>query len=411
MRLSDIFKKKDIEHEKLNIENSPLIKEYLENIEIMDAMTSDDFGNKKKVKETNKVADRNVDIARSIEEKYPELKEQFYMLLFSEKANVRRRVAHHMLERMSYDKKYRLKALREIEYVARHDIDSIERLGNSMWLEKWYEKHPEDSIFYNAFPKELINDLQEVLKVIPVKTSNNVVGYSENVYEYKQDDNLINIPYRIYYIDIEDENVNSLTDKQKMILYCIYTRHNNGYVREKYLKKILDCEFENWVIPFIVKLCDEYVVEILETIYEKLKDRNNDDIKEFCVNNKETMQKSYSRMGSYWNEYYRAKEYNFHKYIGRKLFRECLGYSRIFEYKSIHGLTKKNKTILESTKKCVCIYCSEKFDVTEIKFWIKDEKDWTARCPYCDVDSEIPQTFNNNEITNEDLENLYNYYF
>lgn len=40
--------------------------------------------------------------------------------------------------------------------------------------------------------------------------------------------------------------------------------------------------------------------------------------------------KSYSRMISYWNEYYRGYEPDFRKYIGRKLFRECLGYNRTF---------------------------------------------------------------------------------
>ena len=88
---------------------------------------------------------------------------------------------------------------------------------------------------------------------------------------------------------------------------------------------------EQWVIPFIVKLCDEYVLEILEVIYNKWKERDNTDIQNFCLINKTAIRKSYSRMISYWNEYYRGYENNFRKYLGRSLFRECLGYDRTFE--------------------------------------------------------------------------------
>lgn len=73
---------------------------------------------------------------------------------------------------------------------------------------------------------------------------------------------------------------------QKEILYCIYTRSCNGYIREKYLKELLKLDFDYWAIPFIVKLSDEYIVEILEVIYDKLKIRNNDDIKRFGLENK-----------------------------------------------------------------------------------------------------------------------------
>ena len=103
---------------------------------------------------------------------------------------------------------------------------------------------------------------------------------------------------------------------QKEILYCIY-------IREKYLKELLKLDFDYWAIPFIVKLSDEYIVEILEVIYDKLKIRNNDDIKRFCLENKNIINKSYSRMISYWNEFYRSKEPSFHKYI-KKILKESL---------------------------------------------------------------------------------------
>jgi len=54
--------------------------------------------------------------------------------------------------------------------------------------------------------------------------------------------------------------------------------------------------------------------------------RNNDDIKRFCLENKNIINKSYSRMISYWNEFYRSKEPSFHKYI-KKILKESLFFS------------------------------------------------------------------------------------
>lgn len=185
------------------------------------------------------------------------------------------------------------------------------------------------SIFCEAFPEELEGDLYEVLKIMPQKTYSNVKIYSsEEMLEYRSGCADIKIPYRIYVVDIEPDKVKGLSEIQKQILYCIYTRSCDGFIREKYLKELLKTDFSYWAIPFIVKLCDEYVVEILHSIYDMLKDRNNEDIINFCLENKSACKKSYDRMVSYWDVYYRGYEKNLKKYIGRKLFAECLGYRK-----------------------------------------------------------------------------------
>ncbi len=187
-------------------------------------------------------------------------------------------------------------------------------------------------MFYEAFPKELNKDLQEVLKIIPKETYNNVSNaYSENMIAYSLNSNTIKFPDRVYLIDVNSSKREDLTQVQKEILYCIYTRSCDGYIREKYLRELLKIDFDYWAIPFIIKLSDEYIVEILKVIYDGLKNRNNYDIKNFCLENKNSISRSYSRMISYWNEFYRNKEPIFHKYIGRILFRECFGYNRTFE--------------------------------------------------------------------------------
>lgn len=187
-------------------------------------------------------------------------------------------------------------------------------------------------MFYNAFPSDLKENLTKVIDMIPKNTFNNVpFATSDDFIEYTLGNQIVNIPYRMYLLDMTDTEYEKLSQIQKQILCCIYTRSCDGYIREKYLRKLLNMPLEQWAIPFVVKLCDEYVVELLRIIYDKLKERDNTDIHSFCIKNKASIRKGYSRMISYWNEYYRGFEFDFRQYIGRKLFRECLGYDQTFE--------------------------------------------------------------------------------
>ena len=111
----------------------------------------------------------------------------------------------------------------------------------------------------------------------------------------------------------------------------LWVFHQANKYMINYLRKLLDMPFEQWSVPYVIKLCDEYVIELLEIIYDKLKERDNRDFQEFCMKNKSSVNKSYSRMISYWNVYYRRQEYNFEKYIGRKIFTECFGYDKRFK--------------------------------------------------------------------------------
>ncbi len=124
-----------------------LIEEYINNIRGM-AMSLDDFGDRKKCRNANQLADRNRKISAKIDKKYPELKERFADLLDSEEMDIRGWAAHSIIELMSYDRAVRLKALKVIEYEAEYSDDSIQRLGNSMWLKRYYEEHPEDKFVH-----------------------------------------------------------------------------------------------------------------------------------------------------------------------------------------------------------------------------------------------------------------------
>jgi len=120
-----------------------LIETYLSNLRTIHSMTLDDYGDKRKVKRNNKLADLNRKIATDIENIYPEYKENFSKLLLHDNWEVRCQVAHHMLEVMNYSDEYRKKALDEIKDVINKNI-LVESLGNKMWLQQWYEQHPQD---------------------------------------------------------------------------------------------------------------------------------------------------------------------------------------------------------------------------------------------------------------------------
>lgn len=121
-----------------------LIEEYLDNITKMQ-LSRDDFGDKRKVRKSNKLADRNVKIAECINTQ-EELKEQFVCLLESDDRQVRGWAAHHIIERMSYDKATRQKALRVIEDDAVNNPSEVFRFGTKLWLKNYYLEHPDERL-------------------------------------------------------------------------------------------------------------------------------------------------------------------------------------------------------------------------------------------------------------------------
>ena len=59
--------------------------------------------------------------------------------------------------------------------------------------------------------------------------------------------------------------------------------------------------------------------------------------------------------------------------------------------KKAHALCSRNKDILRISERCGCFYCLNIFSFDKITRWIDSEKN-TAICPYCGIDSVIPQS-------------------
>ncbi len=169
-----------------------------------------------------------------------------------------------------------------------------------------------------AFPKRLKNDVIEVIKIIPRKSKLSFDLMTSDLYFSKIDNETIKISGRIYFDEPKQKSENKLTDTQKDILNCIYTRHYDGYIREKRLKKISDVS-KKWTTPYIVQLIGEYIYELLPVIDKKINEETLDFYAEFRDKNPLYWQQTESRMISYWNEYYRSKFPKLKEYLGFKI--------------------------------------------------------------------------------------------
>lgn len=101
-----------------------------------------DYGDRNSVRRHNRAMDACRKIASTIQQQQPELKEDFFALLESDIPLLPILVAHHMIEVMEYEDVQKSKALNII--YTRSKEDSVEGLGNRMWLKNYLKENPND---------------------------------------------------------------------------------------------------------------------------------------------------------------------------------------------------------------------------------------------------------------------------
>jgi hypothetical protein len=157
-----------------------------------------------------------------------------------------------------------------------------------------------------AFPSALSEDVAAVERIIP--STDLVIARRGSSVEI--DGESLAIPWRIYNPEPPDRAVGSLPDLQQVILHCIYTRHHDGFVRQKHLEHAVRSDHP-WVAPFIVQLVGEYVLEIVVTIQQALSelDQPGTPVREtygrFLAQNPSFFALTRQRVVSYWDCYYR----------------------------------------------------------------------------------------------------------
>ncbi|WP_369265191.1 hypothetical protein [Streptomyces sp. R35] len=174
---------------------------------------------------------------------------------------------------------------------------------------------PQD-LLSSAFPAELVDDVQAVLAVMPAPRHRPIAPFSAMVQGQQ-----VSIPGRVYNDEPPPESVAGLSLRQRQILHCLYSRHCDGRIRQRHLAQILSAG-DPWVIPFVVQLVGEYVLEILVDIRDELRglgtpgDSRRIAYGEFIVANPAFFARTQRRIVSYWSCYYRTAFRSFQGYPG-----------------------------------------------------------------------------------------------
>ncbi len=148
-----------------------------------------------------------------------------------------------------------------------------------------------------AFPSEIRKDVLDALSSFPK------VRALGEPFSARIGKELVVIPGRLHF-DPTLIQVDSLTPLQKEIVDCLLTRHSDGFVRQKHLVHIVGLSHA-WIPPFVVHVAGEYVVEILNVIYERLPALDRAVYTQFLHNNPAFVDQTAQRIASYWNCYYR----------------------------------------------------------------------------------------------------------
>ena len=164
--------------------------------------------------------------------------------------------------------------------------------------------HTKKSIWIQAFPKSCTNDVETVIRLLPLRFSKPISWGTIEVTFYGEP---LILPYRLYLNEVKEEKIQTLTDRQRWILYCMYTRHHDGYIREKYVRR-LEQEQANtdWVLLYLIELTGEYVREILERIEPVLQIWPEEQLRTFAAANKRYLQRIERRIISYWDLHQRT---------------------------------------------------------------------------------------------------------
>jgi len=163
-----------------------------------------------------------------------------------------------------------------------------------------------------AFPSYLSKDVEAVVAILPTCF---LEPTQYDVGPITISGELIHIPSRIYSPEPRLASLYGLSAQELAILACIYTRHHDGFIRQKYLEKLFSQD-EIWVCPFVLQLIGEYVVEIIEVILHNINRMPMQSYHKFINENPAFVYLLKQRIVSYWNCYYRSRFPHFEHYVG-----------------------------------------------------------------------------------------------
>jgi hypothetical protein len=85
-----------------------------------------------------------------------------------------------------------------------------------------------------SFPSYLQEDQNIVFQIIPAASSDSLRPTDDDIGVVYVNAKRIYIPYRFYSPEPDRSDMLNLSNQQLTILSCIYSRHDNGHIRQKY---------------------------------------------------------------------------------------------------------------------------------------------------------------------------------
>ncbi len=167
-------------------------------------------------------------------------------------------------------------------------------------------KNNDNPRLLRAFPSSIQSVARSAISYLPEDKYFQRIGWYNVAVAGEQ----ISIPRRIYH------NPSQIAwwriwGEKKEVLGSLLTRHADGFTRQRYLQRIIRLD-RAWIPPFVILLAGEYVVEILDVIWEHRAFLNRVAYAEFLNANGNLVQKTEQRIQSYWDCYYKSiprKEY------------------------------------------------------------------------------------------------------
>lgn len=193
--------------------------------------------------------------------------------------------------------------------------DTLEKRNEMRILNNLTENNLETLI--KSFPIELKEDVDIVVNFLNSKKL--------RIHDYVEKEIFINkesiyIPGRIYTAENLKVNEINLSEKQQMILNCLYLTHNDGYLRQQKLELLKD-KYDDFVIPFKMKILGEYVIEIITDLEKQINEKSIKNFINFIRENPNYWKLTKSRIVSYWGEYYKHN-CKLKDYVGYKIIKK-----------------------------------------------------------------------------------------
>jgi hypothetical protein len=128
----------------------------------------------------------------------------------------------------------------------------------------------------------------------------------------------VRIPARVYFPEPSPAKFSLLTAREKLVAQCLFTRHHDGFLRERMVRPLL-AQAAFWTLPFVVQLLGEHVIEIVHVLEEQLRPGAEIPYAEFLNENPVFWQRTRSRVVSYWNCYHRREFPSLGPYPGQRV--------------------------------------------------------------------------------------------